>query len=193
MKLDEIVKVPSQPGMGIDLSYITNFKVVSHPHLKFLEDYTIEQGNSGDNYVFVVKKEDVIVAVMGTQMIRMEQNPKQVLQVKRTWCSPLDRNKSIITNLYRYVYNTLHFSLISDVVQSPESISIWTKLSTMWSVQMINTQTAEITPIDPTLLYGDRNYALILESDYMLFSDTKFRFNYDGIVADYVFVMEGFD
>jgi hypothetical protein len=163
MKLSEIARVVSQPNLGFDLSKIANFKIVC---LGYLQDYTIELGSSGDIKVFIVKKDDSIIAALLLTTIDDLNLPsnKSVLMVKRSWCSPNYRRRGIIVNLYRFIYNTLNFALISDVEQSRETIGLWDKLRDQWPVKMIDLKTHEITDIVPVELYNNYEKALIVES-----------------------------
>jgi hypothetical protein len=183
MKLQEILKIVSQTGLGFDLDIIKNFKKIKD---NYLNDFIIEQGSINDQIVFIIKKEQIIVGALVATIIDdldLESN-REVLMIKRTWCKEKFKNKGIISNLYRYIYNDLKYALISDVEQAPETIKIWDRLRSAWNVKMINLKTKEITKIDTTDLYGDDKYALIVEA----INDQHF----DGVIKDYLFEMNGY-
>jgi hypothetical protein len=183
MKLEEIIKIVSQPVSGIDLTKFKNFKVVKKD---YLSHYQVEQGEFEDNLIFVVKKQETIIGAILT--IKIDDlaltSHRRPLIIKRTWCSREYTNRGIISNLYRFIYNELKYALISDIEQSPETIKIWDRLRSAWDIKMINMKTKEITKINTTDLYGDSTYALIVES---LHDDL-----YEGAVKDHVFELNGY-
>jgi hypothetical protein len=84
--------------------------------------------------------------------------------VVRTWCEKEYRNKGIVTNLYRFLYNDLQYALLSDVQQTPETLSIWNKVKEYWPVRMISLSTGKIEEIDNTKLYDETlDFVLIVE------------------------------
>lgn len=176
MKLSEILKITSQPVPGLDLSPIKNYDLVKD---NYLGHYTVHLGVNKDLYAFIVKdQETIIAALIGIEIDDLDVS-KTVLIIKRTWCEREYRNRGIITNLYRLIYNELNYALISDIEQSPETIRIWDKLRSSWAVKMIDMRTKEITDINSTELYGDKNKALIVESE---------RINdFSGVIKDHVF------
>lgn len=177
MKLSEIIKIVSQPVPGFDLSKIEVFNTVKE---NYLGKYTVKLGKFQDQYAFTVLDNDVIIASLITVEIDDLDLSKTALIVKRTWCNREYRNRGIITNLYRLLYNELGYALVSDIEQSPETIRVWDKLRSAWNVKMIDMKTKEITDINTTELYGDPNKALIVESAMK-------KNNFSGIIIDHVF------
>lgn len=156
----------------------------------FLNDFIIEKGKHSDNIVFLVKKKEsrekiaILVCLMISDL-RLKSN-KKILMIKRTWCNLEFRNKGIITNLYRYVYNSLGFALISDIEQTPETIAVWNKLRDQWPVKMIDCSNGEISEIDEKELYNkSKRFALIVESLDIL---NMFKSVNSTLLNDYIFL-----
>lgn len=177
MKLNEILKIVTQPVPGIDWSKINNLKQIKD---RYLDDYSISIGTNKDHFYFIVKLEDKIIAALIAIEIEDLKRDKQVLMIKRTWVEREFRNKGIISNLYRFLYNVLGYALISDYEQSPETIKLWDKLRSSWDVKMIDLETKEITDINSTELYGNKTKALIVETNNLFSSD---------ILNDYIFCL----
>jgi len=182
MKLEEILKIISQTGLGFDLDKIKNFKKIKD---NYLGEFYIEQGTIDDQFFFIIKKDlQIVGSLVATKIDDLElESKREVLMIKRTWCKQDFRNKGLISNLYRFVYNDLKYALISDIEQSPETIQIWDRLRSSWNIKMINMQTKEISDINAFDLYHDAKYALIVESiDDQLY----------GVIKDYLFEMNGY-
>lgn len=179
MKLIEIIKIVTQPIPGFELKGL-NFELIK---AQYLEHYSIEQAQAHDQIIFIIKKQQQIIAAMITTKIDDLElaSHKEALMIKRTWCDRQYRRQGLISNLYRLVYNDLGYALISDVEQTPETVQLWDKLRSAWDIKMINLQTKEITKINTTELYGSPKFAMIVES----FTNPSFN----GIIKDHVFAL----
>lgn len=199
--LSEIHKIASIPKHGIDLNQVTGIKIIKN---NYLDDYYIEQGKIKDYLVFCVRLSEgdrtyghKLVAVLMCQEVddlKTKNNHKPVMVV-RTWCEKEYRNKGIVTNLYRFLYNELKFAILSDIEQTPETISVWNKVREYWPVQMINLDTGETQDIDDKVLYDQKQrFVLIVERLSELPQNSKFfkvMQRSSEILEDYRFNMDG--
>lgn len=199
--LNEIQKISQIVDHGIDFDKVINRETVKD---KYLNNYYIEQGKINDQLVFFVRlnegdrmKDNKLVAVIVAQEIddlKTKHNHKPIMIV-RTWCEKEYHNKGIITNLYRFLYNEMKFALLSDIQQTPETVSIWNKVREYWPTQMINLDTGEIQEIDDKQLYDPKQkFVLIVERLSELKSSSPFFRTMqasNGILEDYQFNMDG--
>ena len=169
-QLTEIEKISSLNNHGIDFSKVDDVKIINQ---KYLDDYYIEQGKFKDHLFFFVRliegnriEGHKLVAAIVAQEIddfQTKNNHKSIMIV-RTWCEKEYRNKGVVTNLYRFLYNTLKYALLSDVAQTPETISVWNKVRDFLPTQMVNLDTGEIQDIDDKILYDpSKRFVLIVE------------------------------
>lgn len=198
--LDEIQKIPAIDNHLADLSKVQNIEIIKN---KYLDDFYIEKGQVGDQIVFFVRSNlgnradghKLIAFIVGQEIsdLQLDSNRKPVMIV-RTWCEPKFRNNGIITNLYRYLYTELRFALISDILQTPETVSIWNKVRNYWPVKMIDINTGKIEDIDDVRLYSkNEKLALIVEHIDILKTSPFFKATLanNGILEDYRFNING--
>ena len=178
MKLSEIKQVGTQISHGIKLDDLKGEQLLKDDYLDAYQIWISKLPN--DQVSFSVKDGITTIAMLvGVTIDDLKLvSGKVPLMIKRTWCDALFRNKGIITNLYRFLYSDQRFALISDVEQSPESVTIWKKLNALFGAEMIEIKTGNISPIDDRL-YGDSEFAMIIESN------TSFIRN--SVLKDYVF------
>ena len=199
--LDEIQKIPQITDHGIDLANVKDVKLIKD---KYLDKFYIEQGKYKDYLVFMVRDLEgdrtnghKLIAMLVCQEIddlKTENDHKPVM-VLRTWCEEGYRNKGIVTNLYQFLHNTLKFAILSDVRQTPETVSIWDKMRKIWPAKMINLDTGETQEIDDKLLYDTtKRFVIIIERQMELpVSSPFFKVTQapSGILEDYRFNMDG--
>ena len=169
-QLSEIQKIPKMDDHGIDFDKVKDVKIINH---KYLDNYYIEQGKLKDHLFFLVRLIDgdrtnghkLVAAVVCQEIDDLQtKNGHKPIMIVRTWCEKEYRNKGIITNLYQFLYNTLKYALLSDVRQTPETISIWNKVREFWPTRMINLDDGEIQDIDDKILYDpSKRFVLIVE------------------------------
>lgn len=178
MKLSEIKHVGTQLSHGIKLDDLKGEHLLKDDYLGAYQIWISKLPN--DQVSFSVKDGNTTIAMLvGVTIDDLKlKSGKVPLMIKRTWCEVSFRNKGIITNLYRFLYSDQRFALISDVEQSPESVTIWKKLSVLFGAEMIEIKTGDICPIDDRL-YGDDKFAMIIESNT--------SFIRSSILNDYVF------
>ena len=201
MKLIEITKIPKISSHGIDLANVEEVKIVKD---RYLDKFYIEQSKYKDYLVFMVRDLEgdrtnghKLIAMLVCQEIddlKTENDHKPVM-VLRTWCEEGYRNKGIVTNLYQFLHNTLKFAILSDVRQTPETVSIWDKMRKIWPAKMINLDTGETQEIDDKLLYDTtKRFVIIIERQMELpVSSPFFKVTQapSGILEDYRFNMDG--
>jgi hypothetical protein len=182
MKLDEIVIVPEQTRHGID-KFPNSTEVLD---TKFLGTYTIEHGTIGEQHVFIVRDGHTFVgALVGAEITDVPMTTKPTLMVQRTWIEPQYRRKSIMINLYRYVYNTIGYALLSDVEQTLATKNIWLQLAAIYSARLYNIQTREMEPFNATKAYDNtKQYIIFMEADHW---PPRQR----NVLRDHEFIMEG--
>lgn len=201
--LSEIERIPVMQDHGANVSKAINIEIIKK---KYLNDFYIERGRVNDQWVLFVRKldgdrtdEHELVAFLVYQDIDdfKPKNGHKLIMVVRTWCESDFRNKGIITNLYRFLYNELQFAVLSDVHQTPETISIWNKVREYWPVKMIDINTHEIKEIDDKKLYDpELDYVLILERKRELpLTNPFYKITIVGgnnsILEDYLFNSDG--
>ena len=201
MKLIEITKIPKISSHGIDLANVEDVKIIKD---KYLDKFYIEQGKYEDYLVFIVRDIEgdrtnghKLIAMLVCQEIddlKTENNHKPVM-ILRTWCEEGYRNKGIITNLYQFLHNTLKFAVLSDIRQTPETVSIWNKMRKIWPAKMINLDTGETQEIDDKLLYDStQRFVIMIERQIELpVSSPFFKVTQapNGILEDYRFNIDG--
>lgn len=169
-QLTEIEKISSLNNHGIDFSKVDDVKIINQ---KYLDDYYIEQGKFKDHLFFFVRLIEgnrieghkLVAAIVAQEIDDFQtKNNHKPIMIVRTWCEKEYRNKGVVTNLYRFLYNTLKYALLSDVAQSPETISVWNKVRDFLPTQMVNLDTGEIQDIDDKILYDpSKRFVLIVE------------------------------
>ena len=201
MKLIEITKIPKISSHGIDLANVEEVKIVKD---RYLDKFYIEQSKYKDYLVFMVRDLEgdrtnghKLIAMLVCQEIddlKTENNHKPVM-ILRTWCEEDYRNKGIITNLYQFLHNTLKFAVLSDVRQTPETVSIWDKMRKIWPAKMINLDTGETQEIDDKLLYDStKRFVITIERQMELpVSSPFFKVTQapNGLLEDYRFNEDG--
>lgn len=169
-QLTEIEKISSLNNHGIDFSKVDDVKIINQ---KYLDDYYIEQGKFKDHLFFFVRLIEgnrieghkLVAAIVAQEIDDFQtKNNHKPIMIVRTWCEKEYRNKGVVTNLYRFLYNTLKYALLSDVAQTPETISVWNKVRDFLPTQMVNLDTGEIQDIDDKILYDpSKRFVLIVE------------------------------
>ncbi len=169
-QLTEIEKISSLNNHGIDFSKVDDVKIINQ---KYLDDYYIEQGKFKDHLFFFVRLIEgnrieghkLVAAIVAQEIDDFQtKNNHKPIMIVRTWCEKEYRNKGVVTNLYRFLYNTLKYALLSDVAQTPETISVWNKVRDFLPTQMVNLDTGEIQYIDDKILYDpSKRFVLIVE------------------------------
>jgi len=141
MKLSEVIKRPQQFSHGLDL---TKFDGAVQFKKAKVEKFPLLYRQEGDDYFFTFEVKGKKVAFM--KAVKITDLPGETLMIKRTWVTPENRNKGLMTALYRTLYHQ-RFKLISDLDLSPESFSIWKKLSKGEQVKILNQVTKKIRPV----------------------------------------------
>lgn len=169
-QLIEIRKIQKMDDHGIDFDKVKDVNIINH---KYLDDYYIEQGKFKDYLFFFVRLIEgdrtnghkLVGVVVCREVDDLQtKNNHQPVMIVRTWCEKEFRNKGIITNLYRFLYNTLKFAILSDIEQTPETISVWNKVRDFLPTQMINLDTGETQDVDDKILYDpSKRFVLIAE------------------------------
>lgn len=199
--LNEIEKIASIVDHGIDYSKVRDAKTISN---KFLDDYYIEQGKFEDHLVFFVRLIEgdrtnghkLVATLVGQEIDDFQtKNNHKPIMIVRTWCEKEYRNKGIVTNLYRFLFNTLKYALLSDIRQTPETISVWNKVRDFLPTQMVNLDSGEIQEIDDKILYDkSKRFVLIVERLKELPETSPFykvTQAPSGILEDYRFNVDG--
>lgn len=200
-QLTEIEKISSLNNHGIDFSKVDDVKIINQ---KYLDDYYIEQGKFKDHLFFFVRLIEgnrieghkLVAAIVAQEIDDFQtKNNHKPIMIVRTWCEKEYRNKGVVTNLYRFLYNTLKYALLSDVAQTPETISVWNKVRDFLPTQMVNLDTGEIQYIDDKILYDpSKRFVLIVERLKELPITSPFykvTQAPNGILEDYRFNTEG--
>ncbi|MGI0075936.1 MAG: GNAT family N-acetyltransferase [Nitrosopumilaceae archaeon] len=186
MKLDEIVKVTSQPFPNVKLD-LTNAELIGHTetvpiyHIKIIGDTSYD--------VYALKKDNKFVTfIMGKWNVL---EGSHALYIERTVTLPRYRNKGLITALYKGLYVELKYKLVSDNEMSPESISVWKKLSKVLPVKVFNTETKKTTDMKTTpddQIFGMEqeyeNIRLVLEKKELVYKETPLREGEKRIYGD---------
>jgi hypothetical protein len=149
VKLSEITRIPQQP-----------YKTAN------VEGHKLLYQQFANDFFFVIVVDNEMVAFAKAVQILQ---PK-ALVINRTFVVPKWRNRGFITSLHRTLRGNGN-SIISDVELSPESISIWKKLSQYYSVKVIDALTGEIkrdSKLADFELANSSNERLMLEQ-YRLF------------------------
>lgn len=167
MKLDEITKVVSQPSGGFDLQ---DFDIEHATQIGTAENIPIVKIQPKDHahnaVMFALVVDDQIVGVMIGALCTVD---GPAFCVERTYTAVSMRNKGLMTALYKALYTKYNIRLVSDLGQSPETISIWKKLAQTLPVKVVdakNGQLLDFSDVTDQQLYDERlGLRLMLESN----------------------------
>lgn len=145
MKIDEITKLPQQSA-GFD---INNFDIKSAKQISTAESiplYHLKGGKKDTSLeAYSLKLDNKFVCTLIGKWGNLNGN---AFFVSRTFTLPEYRNKGLITSLYVALYKKLKYKLVSDFEQSPESISVWKKISKVLPVKVLDFNTNQIYNMD---------------------------------------------
>ncbi|MGI0075935.1 MAG: GNAT family N-acetyltransferase [Nitrosopumilaceae archaeon] len=177
MKLDEIVIRPTnQPG-GFRLADFNQSLAKLVGSAENIPIYAIPHNHDPATDMYALKQDNKFVGyLIGTWGTLNG----VALYVKRTYVIPSYRNKGLITALYNTLYTTLKYKLVSDNEMSPESISVWKKLSKTLPVKVLNVKTKEVfdmKDIPDKNIFGltkdYENIRLILEKEEIVYKEVS--------------------
>ena len=144
MKLIELgMRVAQQPNHGINFDRFKNLKQIGT-----LDSFKIFESNALEHTVlFTVRDEDKDICHLVA--LKFKNAFGECLQFKRTWMNHEYRNKGIMTKLYKKLYQSFNYNILSDTELSPESTSIWKKLLTLFkgNVFLLNISTGDYNPV----------------------------------------------
>lgn len=165
MKLNEIKKIPKQSDDNpFDISAIGKLERYKNANV---EGNELLFSQHGDEFFFIVKVDGIMVAFLKATEVK---EPVKALQINRTFVIPSFRNKGYITALYRTLRGNGN-KIISDIELSPESLSVWKKLSSYYSINVIDAKTGkELRKISDAdfIKPNNENERLMIE-EYMSF------------------------
>jgi predicted GNAT family acetyltransferase len=136
MKLDEIIKIPSQDHGIKDLTIFD--EVVRFKHAS-VEKYPLLFKQDGDQYFFSIEIDNVKVAFLIAEKLS-DFTDKETIMILRTYVVPEFRNKGLMTALYNTLRNQ-RFRIVSDLHLTPESMSVWKKLISGLGAEIIDKKT----------------------------------------------------
>ena len=168
MKLNEIIKVPQQHFPGVSLS---DFNTETAEQLTTAENiplFHISGGPKGpDFHAYALKQGSEFVSFVIGKWGNLN---GPAFYIMRTYTQPQYRNKGLITALYSALYRKLKYKLVSDNEMSPESISVWKKLSKVLPVEVYNLskkETSYMKDVSDEELFGmekkHKNIRLVLD------------------------------
>jgi hypothetical protein len=146
MKLYEITKISHQPSVGFVLTDFDTDGAVQLTTAENLPLYQITGGHKDPSLcAFALKVDDTFVSVIIGVWGKVD-GPAFI--IRRTWTDPRYRNKGLVTSLYKALHAKMHYKLVSDIEQSPETISVWLKLSAVLPVKVLDLNNKEIKNLE---------------------------------------------
>jgi hypothetical protein len=188
VKPEEITKIPQQPNSGFSLD---DFDVGNMVHVGTAENIPLVLFNSTDGKYtcYALIQDDLPTA---TVVGRWGTLNGPAFFIERTYTVPTYRNKGMMTAMYKALYTKYGIRLVSDVEQSPGTITIWKKLADVLPVQVVDVVNKTIVPLatvnDIDLYDEPRKLRLMLENTQseahpdILVPDPIV----DGILDDYI-------
>lgn len=183
MKLTEIFKLPRQTQSGLHPKVIQMVDAVLIGTVENIPLYKSEYGNNEEAYA--LKKDGKFVCWLYGVVGHIVSKP--VLYVQRTFVLPEYRNKGLVTALYQNLNSKFDKTIVSDNEQSPETISVWNKLSKISTVCVLDIDTMKKVnkkDVPDKMLYGSERYRLMLEA----YENSEFAVipkRGSGIIGDY--------
>lgn len=187
MKLEEITKIASQSSGGFNLSDFDTQNAVQIGTAENLPIYHFKGGQKDPALeAYAIKIDDQFVSVLIGKKGTLN---GPAFFIHRTYTIPSMRNKGLVSSLYSALYSKYHIRLVGDTEQSPETISVWKKLSQILPVKVFDPskkQIVDLSTISDTDLYNPAlNLRFILE-DMELQENFKFPSKASNILEDYV-------
>lgn len=171
MKLNEITKIVQQPDPGFKES---DFDIENAQQVTTAENFPVFKLKSKGNLdpaleAYALKKDDRFVSFVVGKYGTLD---GPAFFVQRSYTIPSLRNKGLATALYSVLYRRLHLKLISDVEQSPETVSVWKKLSKSLPVRVLDTKnqrSLELQDVPDKQLYDpELELKLVIENTHTL-------------------------
>jgi len=139
MKLTEITKITQQtiPGFNLD-DFDIGKQFGTAENIPIVK---LTPKNKSDLEGYALYQDDKII---GCIIGRREIIRGELFVIQRTYVIPTERNKGYITSLYKALYSKYKLKLVSDVDQSPETISVWKKLMKELPVKVLDVKKKKI-------------------------------------------------
>lgn len=188
MKLEEITKVPQQPTPGFSLD---DFNVDAKEQIGTAENIPIVKMRGVrdvDLVAYALVIDDRVASMIVGKLGDLD---GPAFYIYRTYTLPDMRNRGLITALYKALYKKYNIRLVSDVEQSPETISVWKKLAGEFPVKVFdekNRQLLDLRDVTDQQLYDPtQELRLVLESVVVADCDwITVPPIIDGILKDYI-------
>jgi hypothetical protein len=139
MKLIEITKIIHQESPGFNFKdFEVGEQIGTAENIPIMK--LIPKNNSDLEGYALYKDDKIIGCILG----RRETIRGELFVIQRTYIIPSERNKGHITSLYKALYSKYKLKLVSDVEQSPETISVWKKLMKELPVKVLDVKKKKI-------------------------------------------------
>ena len=185
MKLTEITKIVQQPSPGFSFDDFNIVKQIGTA--ENIPLFRLEHKKDTEYQGYALQKDGQFVSAMVGRWGTLDGD---AFFIERTYTVPSERNKGLITSLYQALYRKYKIRLISDIKQSPETISVWKKLAGVLPVKVIDTENKKILSLkdvsDEQLYDPELGLRLVLER---FIPDPTFCIipePTDGILEDYI-------
>jgi hypothetical protein len=143
VKLNEIVKIPTQPGE----TFILPSSLLTHSTpLGKSEGREVLSGSFTDQgqelFVFFNADDAGFQAYVVVHEVRLGE--RDIGVVVRTWARESLRRKGYVSGLIKFILDHIHLSIMSDDKHTPAAQLLWVGLAEKFNVQAINVKTGKI-------------------------------------------------